>query len=117
MLLIYGKQATWEAWDEEDYAALMRGHEVLAKELTELGELIDVQSLADPMHTRTVRVHNGVPAITDGPYGESKELLAGYYLVECESLDRAVAIAQRIPDAQYAPVEVRPLMHGTGLEA
>jgi hypothetical protein len=57
-----------------------------------------------------------VPAITDGPYVEAKEQLAGYCLLECDSLERATEIAVRWPDASYAAVELRPLMGQSGTE-
>ena len=61
-------------------------------------------------------MRGGVPAITDGPYVEAKEQLAGYCLLECESLERATEIAARWPDASYAAVELRPLMGPSGTE-
>jgi hypothetical protein len=57
-----------------------------------------------------------VPAVTDGPFAEAKEQLAGYLVVECESPERAVEIAARWPDARYAAMEVRPIMHTSGEE-
>ena len=79
------------------------------KELTESGELVGSEGLTT-LNAKTVRVHNGVPAITDGPFTEAKEYLAGYYMVDCASLERATEIAARLPEAQYAPVEVRQFM-------
>ena len=60
-------------------------HDELMEELTQSGELVGGEALADPSNTKTVRVRGGVPAITDGPYVEAKELLAGYSIVECET--------------------------------
>jgi hypothetical protein len=61
-----------------------------------------------------VRVRNGVPAITDGPFAEGKEHLAGFYLLECEDMDRATEIVTGDPSARHFAVEVRPIMHMTG---
>jgi hypothetical protein len=63
-----------------------------------------------------VRVRDGVPAVTDGPYVEAKEFLAGYYVVECETAERAGELAAQIPDARYTAIEVRPVMDAGGLE-
>src|SRR5918996_3435142 len=63
------------------------------KDLEESGELVDAQGLAAPVHTRRIQLQNGVPVVTDGPYAETEEVLAGYTLVECESFDRATEIA------------------------
>ena len=62
-------------------------------ELTESGELVGGQALADPSTTRTIRQRGGQPAVTDGPFVESKEQFAGYLVVDCESLERAIEIA------------------------
>jgi len=58
----------------------------------------------------TVRVRNGKTLTVDGPFAETKEQLGGYYLVEAENLDQAVAIAARIPSARFGSIEVRPVM-------
>jgi hypothetical protein len=55
-------------------------------------------------------------SITDGPYVEAKEFLAGYYAVECETAQRAHELAAQIPDARYTAIEVRPVMESSGLE-
>ena len=69
------------------------------------------EALADPSATTRVSVHEGRTITTDGPFAEAKELLAGFYLVECDSLDRAIAIAARIPGlAELGLVEVRPVL-------
>jgi hypothetical protein len=117
MVLIYGNKATWEAMSE-DFDDVVRTHGALLDELTESGELVGNGGLTTG-NAKTVRVHNGVPAVTDGPFTEAKEVLAGYYLVDCESMERALAIATRVPEARFSPVEVRPLIedptgHQTG---
>lgn len=127
LLLIYSNPENWEhplflrnpeflAMPVDERAELTRQAEALHRELTQSGELIMVEALAAPANTRSVRVRNGVPAITDGPYGEAKEQLAGYLVVDCESLDRANEISARIPDARFATVEVHPIMDVPGQE-
>lgn len=116
MLLIYNNPATYEAWSEQERAALFGEVDGIMKELTESGELVGGAALADASQTKTVRVRDGVPVISDGPFAEAKEHLAGYLTVECETLERAVEIAGRWPDAQYFAMEVRPVMDTSGAE-
>jgi hypothetical protein len=85
-------------------------------ELTESGELVGGEALAPVEQARTVRVRDGVPAVTDGPFAEAKEQFAGYLTVDCESVERAVEIAARWPDAKWWAMEVRPVMGGSGTE-
>jgi hypothetical protein len=116
VLLIYNNLATYESWSEQERAALFGEVDTIMQELTASGELVGTEALADASQAKTVRVRDGVPAITDGPFAEAKEQLAGYLLVECESLDRAVEIAARWPDARYFAMEVRPVMNTSGTE-
>jgi hypothetical protein len=116
MLLIYNNPATYEGWSEEERAALFGEVDAIMQELTESGELIGGEALADASNSRTVRVRDGVVATTDGPFAESKEQLAGYLMVDCETPERAVDIASRWPDAKYFAMEVRPVMDQSGLE-
>ena len=88
--------------------------DALMAELTESGELVGGEALADPSNTKTVRVRDGVPAITDGPLAEAKEHFGGYLIVDCETAERATEIAARRPNAQFAAMEVRPIMDAGG---
>src|SRR5688500_17594067 len=95
-------------WSPDDVAAHIQFQVVLNEELVALGELVDAQGLADPTAAKFV-VWDGKaePVVTDGPYSEFKELLAGYRLVDVATLDRALEIAARIsaaPGAEGAPV-------------
>jgi hypothetical protein len=97
-------------------------HEFMGKwnqELVESGEFVDARGLAAPVHTRRVHgLRDGVPVVTDGPYPETQEVLAGYTIVECESFDRANEIAARVTlapnpgstDDLY--IDVRPIIDG-----
>jgi hypothetical protein len=90
----------------------------LNKDLTESGELVDAQGLAFPQDARIVRAQkDGSPAVTDGPFAEAKEFLAGFWIVDCESTDRAYQIAARASAAPgkagvplNMPIEVRQVM-------
>jgi hypothetical protein len=98
------------------HAEMTERLEALLREITESGELIGGETLADPVGTRTVRVRRGVPAVVDGPSGDAGEQLAGYVLVDCESIERATEIAARLPAAGSGVVEVRPIMDLSGQE-
>ncbi|WP_433328123.1 YciI family protein [Spirillospora sp. CA-294931] len=127
LIMIYSNAENWGhpiflrepealAMTRDEREAMSGEFEALLKEITESGELVTGEALADPVNTRGVRVRDGVPATTDGPFGEAKEQLAGYFVVDCESLERATQIAARFPDARFAPVLVRPIMDFSGQE-
>jgi hypothetical protein len=111
MLLIYGNEQTWDTLHAEGIDGVMEQHRVLSEELTANGELVDSMGLTTA-NARVVKVSDGVPAVTDGPFTEAKEVLAGYYLVEC-SLERATEIASRLPEARLSPIEIRELTDPT----
>src|SRR5499427_2500887 len=103
-------------WSAAEFAAMGEFMESFGKDLAESGELVDAQGLTAPVHTRRIRLRAGVPVVTDGPYAETEEVLAGYWLVECDSFDRATEIAARLtncpgPDhvRERAYVDVRPV--------
>jgi hypothetical protein len=112
-----GKPATGEpGWTGADFAALGTFMESFNRELAESGELVETRGLTAPAHGRRIRVQRGAPVVTDGPYAESEEVLAGYLVVECASLDRATEIAMRLtaaPGPEHvrgrAYVDLRPL--------
>ncbi|MBC6459354.1 YciI family protein [Actinomadura sp. HBU206391] len=116
LLMIYMNDATWETLSEEERSEVFRGHDEFLKAITESGELVSTEALTNQSNSATVRVRDGVPAVTDGPYLEAKEYVAGYYLLDCESRERAIELAARIPDARYTAIEVRPLMTLGGTE-
>lgn len=116
VVLIYNNPATWEAMSEEERDRLMGEFDAFDKELIESGEFIGGAALADASNTKTVRVRGGVPATTDGPFAETKEQLAGYFVIDSVSLERAIEIAARDPNARFGAVEVRPIMDEAGTE-
>ena len=116
VLLIYDNAETREAFFGEGSDELMGEVDALIKELAESGELVGTQALADPSNTKTVRVRDGAPVITDGPFAEAKEQLGGYLIVDCESPERATEIAARWPNARFCAMEVRPIMDTAGTE-
>ncbi|TDC50805.1 YciI family protein [Jiangella ureilytica] len=88
------------------------GHEALQRELAGGGELIAAEALADPSLTK--RLHDGV--VTDGPLPGVDSHLTSFYLVECETIDRALGHARQLPEAATGRVEVRPALCCSGLE-
>jgi hypothetical protein len=105
MLLIYGNNDTWDALHAEGIEQVLDRHRQLAEELKAKGEYLDGLGLTTA-NARVVRVNDGVAAVTDGPFTEAKEVLAGYYLLDC-SLERATEIAARLPEARFSPIEIR----------
>jgi hypothetical protein len=116
LLLIYNNPAMMEALSEQERDAVFGEADEIMTELTKTGELVGGQALAHPASTKTVRVRGGVPATTDGPFVEAKEHLAGYLIVEVDSVERAVEIAVRWPDARIGAIEVREIINSSGQE-
>jgi hypothetical protein len=116
MLLIYQNPAAREALPESEKRSLMEEADRIVNELVETGEFVGGEGLADPSTGRSVRVRDGLAAITDGPFAEAKEQIVGYCIVDCESMDRAVEIAAAWPDARLWGMEVRPILSPDGME-
>ena len=119
LILIYNNPASRKAW--EGFSDAERGdglqlYAALREDLVASGEMIVSEALADASLTRRVTVHEGQTMTTDGPFAEAKELLAGFFLVECESIERAIEHAARVPEARLGLVEVRPVMDLSGFE-
>jgi hypothetical protein len=116
MILVYGAQQEFDAIaaSPDEQSAI---GEFLAKftgGLAASGELVDTQGLAEPVHARRVQLRDGVRVVTDGPFAETEEVLAGYWIVDCSGIDRATEIAAQLtecPGPQAAcGVEVRPVL-------
>lgn len=112
--------AVLDALTKEEMDAIGEGHGRFIQTLKDSGELILTQALVDPSQAAVVRVRNGQPVVTDGPFLEAKEYLGGFYLVDVEDKARAIELAARIPDTEIdgLGVEVRQVMFSDGqLEA
>lgn len=94
---------------DAEYDRLMRGCFEKADALKKDGCLHGSQQLEDPATARTLRVREGVSRLTDGPFAETREFLAGFNLIEADSMDQAMAIAQQFPWARFGSIEVRPV--------
>jgi hypothetical protein len=112
VVLIYsnaGSRELWQQFSETERGEGLAYYARLTAELEASGELLANEALADLSTTKRVRVDEGRTMTTDGPFAEAKEHLAGFYLLDVASEERAVEIAARIPEAALGLVEVRPV--------
>ena len=119
MILIHTNPAMREFWDslsDDERAQGFEIHNAFREEIDAAGELVAAEALADASLTKRITVRDGRTLASDGPFGEAKELLAGFYLVDCDTVDRAVELAGRLPEAEYGTVEVRPVLDLGGQE-
>jgi hypothetical protein len=116
LLIMNVNPAVLDALTEEQRNEIGEGHGAFIDVIKKSGEMITTQALADPSQTAVVRVRGGQPVVTDGPFLEAKEYLGGFYLIDCESKERAIELAALIPDAKVEgmAVEVRPVMFSDG---
>ncbi|MCO5222944.1 MAG: YciI family protein [Thermomicrobiales bacterium] len=112
MLLIYGAE---DALDAETRDACYIESAGLAQSLAAEGVYVDASPLRLVNTATSVRVQDGKRIVTDGPFAETREQLGGYYIVDTENLDQAIAIAERIPGAKWGTVEIRPILEIGGL--
>jgi hypothetical protein len=111
MMLIYSKERE-AGLPREQVTELMNAHWSVMQEATSKGILLGAEPLGPTTTATTVRVQNGKAMITDGPFAETKEQLAGYYMLECKNLDEALDWAAKIPTGCKGAegcIEVRPL--------
>ena len=111
MIMMFGEASTlWETkspeWLQEMQAFMMKKDQ----ELRDAGEHVDGRALADVEQAKTIRIQDGAPVPTDGPFAETKEQLGGFYIIDVPNLDDAIAWAAKIPNVHRASVEIRPIM-------
>jgi hypothetical protein len=116
MLIIYGNQELWDSIEPAEFAKEIAAFDAFNKKHYDTGELLGAYGVADAAATKLVRLADGQPAVTDGPYLETKEYLASWYLLDVESEERALAIAAELPSAKFRPVEVWPVLHEASRE-
>jgi hypothetical protein len=111
MIMTFGSaEAGLAAMGRDWMLEMIKFMQNLDNDLRESGELVDNQGLADGSQAKTVRIKNGIPVATDGPFAEAKESLVGYWIVDVENEARAIEIASRIVDFVKQPIEVRRVM-------
>jgi hypothetical protein len=102
LCLVYGQEGALEKMDDAHCLAFDQS-------IRESGHCIASEALESVATATTVRVRNGKVSITDGPFAETKEMLAGFYMIEASDLDEAIRIASKIPPAEVGSIEVRPI--------
>ncbi len=109
LLLIYQSEAEMEKLGEAATKTLHADYMAFTQQIVQAGHFKAGDALQRTSTATTVRVRNGKTMTTDGPFAETREQLAGYYLIEAKDLDQAVTIAERVPSAKYGSIEVRPI--------
>jgi hypothetical protein len=112
LLLIYTDE---KAWTEAEREHCFAESTELTHDLNTRGQYLGASPLLPVATATSVRVREGKPLVTEGPFAETREQLGGYFLVDAKDLNEAIAIAARIPGARKGTVEVRPVMELQGL--
>jgi hypothetical protein len=109
LTLIYQSESAAELQSEESRKAMFGEYGALTASLHESGQYRAGERLQPVATATTVRVRDGKTMTTDGPFAETREQLGGFYIIDAEHLDDAIAIAARIPSARFGSIEVRPI--------
>ena len=109
MFLIYSAEGSGPQPGTPEFQEMMNGYMSFTKEVREAGIFEEGAPLQSIDTATTIRVRNGSAETTDGPFAETKEVLGGYYILDCKDLDEALAHAAKIPTAAWGSVEVRPV--------
>lgn len=112
VILIYSNSASREIWENtpaEERSIGLDAYAAFEAELKASGELIVSEALGEPSRAKRVSLSEGRIITSDGPFPEAKEVLGGFFLVECETEERATEIASRVPEAELGLVELRPV--------
>jgi hypothetical protein len=115
MLIVHHNEATFEKMDKKTQSQLLTESIELTHQLHATGQYVHASPLHPVATAVIVRVREGKPLVTDGPFIETREQIAGYFLIEARDLNEAVSIAARVPGARIGTVEVRPLIEISGL--
>ena len=110
MLLIYHDETTWDALTEAERQEIYIEYRQLIDELQADGKYVVGDQLQTTATANSVRVREGKPMVTDGPFAETREQLGGFFLIEAKNLEEANGIAGRIPSARMGTIEVRPVV-------
>lgn len=113
MLFVYTREDEMARGSKEEMLEVKNGHIAAMVEARDKGVLQQAEPLQNTKTATTVRMQNGTPVVTDGPFAETKEQLAGYYILDCKNLDEAIAWAAKIPTGcggKYGCIEIRPML-------
>jgi hypothetical protein len=108
LCLIYVSEETLDAMPVSEMQAVNIAHHELNDRLRSSGHFIEADALQPAKQAAWLRIRDGKMSVTDGPYTEAKELVAGFYLIEARDMKEALEIASRLPSAKFGTVEVRP---------
>jgi hypothetical protein len=109
-LLLNGAETEWDALGDDGQAAAMDDYFSVTEAMKEAGAYLGGEALTPAATATTLRIRDGKRMVTDGPFIESKEILGGFYLIECASVDEALDWAARLPDAKIGSIEIRPVL-------
>ena len=115
MLLIYSAEDAGPEPGSSEFEAQMGQWFSVSNEMAEAGVMLAGAPLQGLESASTVRIRDGKRLVTDGPFAETKEILGGYYLLDCAGLDEALSWAAKLPNAPYGSVEVRPIQEYPGM--
>ncbi len=115
MLLVHHDEEAFDKFSETTRQQMLAESVQLTHRLHANGQYLSASPLHPTSTATIVRVRDGKPFVTDGPFVETREQLAGYFLIEAKNLDEAIGIAARVPGARIGTVEVRPVKEVAGL--
>lgn len=107
--MIYGDERVWESMSRDDMAAMYAAHAAYGEAMQQAGVMRGGAELKPTSTATTVRFDGGTPRTLDGPFAETKEQLGGYYLIEVDDLEQAIAWAEKMPGMSSGAVEIRPI--------
>jgi hypothetical protein len=110
MLLIHDDPSVWAGMSEEQVNAVMGEYFAYSDAIRKEGIFVGGDALQGRDTAHVVRVRDGQRIVADGPFAETKEIVGGYYVVDCDTVEQALDAAARIPSARFGAVEVRPIM-------
>ncbi|MGQ0667343.1 MAG: YciI family protein [Nitrospiraceae bacterium] len=117
LLLVHHNEAAFNKMDEGTRKSMLTESIQLCHQLDGKGQYVHASTLQPVATATVVRVRDGKRSVTDGPFMETKEQLAGYFLIDAKDLDNAIDIAGRVPGARIGTVEIRPVREVPGLPA
>jgi hypothetical protein len=113
ILLIYGDEREWTSMSEEEMAKVYEQHGAYSEAMVQAGVMRGGYELQPVSTATSLRFTNGKPKTHDGPFADTKEQLGGYYIIEVDTLDQAIELAEKMPAMASGTVEIRPLGMGS----